>query len=144
MPLEVQFSGCSPSHRHCNRPQRSCEGYVFTGVCLSTAGVSASVHAGNPPGSRHTPRSRHPLKADTPPGADPPREKRPLLRTVRILLEYILVYVIVQHNEEWFQQNQFGRVAFRSWVQTIWLESRLSEFVLTILKHCPGSQILLT
>ena len=26
------------------RPQRSCEGYVFTGVCLSTGGVS--VHGG--------------------------------------------------------------------------------------------------
>ena len=51
------------------RPQRSCEGYVFTGVCLSTWGVSASVHAGipQPPGSRHPPeqtppRSRHPQR----------------------------------------------------------------------------------
>ena len=36
---------------HLYRPQRSCEGYVFTGVCLSTGG-SASVHAGKeaPPG----------------------------------------------------------------------------------------------
>ena len=35
-----------------------CEGYVFTGVCLSTGGVSAPLHAGiHPPGP----------KADTPP-----------------------------------------------------------------------------
>ena len=100
------------------RPQRSCEGYVFTGVCLSTrwVGVSASVHAGIP-----LPKSRHPQEADTPPRADtpqkqtppqeqtppqkqtppksrhppkeadtPPPEIRPLLRTVRILLECIL------------------------------------------------------
>ena len=79
----------------------------------------ASVHAGmppppdqaHPPGTRHTPRSRHPQAADIPPGADIPRAdtpweqtpppplspgsrhppKRLLLRTVRILLECILV-----------------------------------------------------
>ena len=61
------------------RPQRSCEGYVFTGVCLSTD---------------QTPPT--PLGADTPPGADTPQEqtppkRRPLLRTVRTLLECILV-----------------------------------------------------
>ena len=127
------------------RPQRSCEGYVFTGVCLSTGGggVPDQVH---PPGSRHppgtrytpleqtpetrytpgtryipwdqvhppeqtplglgtslgtryTPRSRppwdqvHPLGPGTPPGTryTPPPEIRPLMRTVRILLECILV-----------------------------------------------------
>ena len=94
----------------CYRPQRSCEGYVFTGVCLSTGGgVSTSVHAGIPlPRSRHpspradTPLSRHPPKFFffsfllffaffTPP---PPRyRRRPLLRTVRILLECILVFL---------------------------------------------------
>ena len=61
------------------RPQRSCKGYVFTPVCLSTGG-SASVHAGippsssshsRPPSSRH-PRSRHPLGADNPPERTPP------------------------------------------------------------------------
>ena len=59
------------------RPQRSCEGYVFTGVCLSTGevGVSASVHAGTPPPPEQTPpRSRHTAPEQTPPGADtPPR-----------------------------------------------------------------------
>ena len=54
--------------------------YVFTGVCLSTGGGSASVHAGIP----------HPPEAD-PPGSRPPRERQPLLRTIRILLECILV-----------------------------------------------------
>ena len=72
----------------CYRPQRSCEGYVFTGVCLSTRGVSASVHAGiphtpleqtppradTPPGSRH-PHSRHSPGVDIPPGAEPPPKK---------------------------------------------------------------------
>ena len=78
------------------RPQRSCEGYVFTGVCLSTGGVgvSASVHAGIPPPqadtfqSRHTPppeqtppQSRHPQSTppgtDTPSRADTPRSRHP-------------------------------------------------------------------
>ena len=58
-----------------------------------------------PPPSRHTPpkeqtlpQSRHPLESRHPPEADTPLEqttppvKRPLLRTVRILLECILVY----------------------------------------------------
>ena len=36
------------------RPRRSCEGYVFTPVCLST-GRSASVHAGIPPPPEQTP-----------------------------------------------------------------------------------------
>ena len=91
--------------------QRSCEGYVFTGICLSTGGVSASVHAGIPPPGADIPweqtsplpQSRHPPRADTPLGADtpqsrhlpqsihPPPEIRSLLRTVRILLECILV-----------------------------------------------------
>ena len=41
------------------RPQRSCEGYVFTPVGLSTRGGSASVYAGIPP-----PRTRHPPGPD--------------------------------------------------------------------------------
>ena len=106
------------------RPQWSCKGYVFTGVCLSTWGdTCASVHAG----SRHPP-SRHPLRSDSPPSkhlppqpstpradtplradtllqADTPPdqtplpeqthpERRPLLRMVRILLECILVFML--------------------------------------------------
>ena len=121
------------------RPQRSCEGYVFTGVCLSTGGgVPDQVHphrtrytprAGTPPSIRYTSPSRPgtppgrytPLGPGTPPrpGAPPgqvhspgryppdhvhphppqgtppqagiPPEIRPLLRTVRILLECIFV-----------------------------------------------------
>ena len=34
----------------CYRPQRSCEGYVFTGVCLSTGGVCSRGVSG--PGGR--------------------------------------------------------------------------------------------
>ena len=40
------------------RPQRSCEGYVFTGVCLSTGGEYLTRYT--PPGTRYTPPSRHP------------------------------------------------------------------------------------
>ena len=70
---------------------RSCEGYVFTPVCLSTGG-SASVHAGiPPPGSRHPLGSRHPPEASIPRKQAPP-SRRLLLRTVRILLQCILVY----------------------------------------------------
>ena len=95
-------------------------------TCLSVhgGGESASVHAGippprsrkplradppgaSPPRSRHPPRSRLPPDADTPEqtpplGADPsPWSRHPprrlLLRTVRILLECILVnrYIVV-------------------------------------------------
>ena len=62
--LQLLFS--IQSHNY--RPQRSCEGYVFTGVCLSTGGVgvSVSVHAGI-----------HPPGADTLPGADTPPEQTP-------------------------------------------------------------------
>ena len=81
------------------RPQRSCEGYVFTGVCLSTGGggrVPDQVHprrsrhtpprgadthppgsrplrVSTPPGARYTPRTRYtPGTRYTPQGADPP------------------------------------------------------------------------
>ena len=82
------------------RPQRSCEGYVFTPVCHSVhrwglASVHTGIHPPPPAGtpqagtprtgtsqSRHPPRSSHPR---------PPPNKRLLLRTVRILLECILV-----------------------------------------------------
>ena len=40
-----------------------CEGYVFTGVCLSTGGVSAPLHVGI-----HNPLGRHPPLVDTPLG----------------------------------------------------------------------------
>ena len=74
------------------RPQRSCEGYVFTPVCQSfcSQGRSASVHVGIPPGTRHSsgskpPRDRHtppPPRAGTPqsrhpPGSDTPRADTP-------------------------------------------------------------------
>ena len=65
------------------RPQRSCEGYVFTGVCLSTGGggVSASVHAGipHPPREQTPPGCRHPTGADMPPGSRHPPGSRPPL-----------------------------------------------------------------
>ena len=166
------------------RPQRSCEGYVFTGVCLSTGGVgvSVSVHAGiphtprqeqTPPRSRHPltppradpleqtppeqtpptqtppeqtppgadipwsrhppgadiPQSRHPTK-QTPPGADPPAdtfqqtpprskppppERRPLLRTVRILLECILVSKR-QHLFFSSSANKYVKFAHKAWI----------------------------
>ena len=87
------------------RPQRSCEGYVFTSVCLS-AGGSASVHAGISPRSKHPPHDQvapnagipweqalpHKRRHPPPPGAGTPLpSRRLLLRMVRILLECILV-----------------------------------------------------
>ena len=132
-PLEITLARLRSSVYN-YRPQRSCEGHVFTGVCLSTGGClpqcmlrytpPQSRHPPEqtplPPGgrhcppeqthtpgadtplqSRHPPQSRHPSpqeqtpspRADTPLGADthPPPKIRPLLRTVRILLECILV-----------------------------------------------------
>ena len=108
---------CSINHY---RPQRSCEGYdmfLHLSVILFTGGGSASVHAGipSPPQSRHPPgpgtppRDQAPLEQTPPPPGPgspqsrPPREQTPLprpgtppgrrleLRTVRILLEFILV-----------------------------------------------------
>ena len=69
---EITVHQISPLICYC--PQRSCEGYVFTGVCLSMGGCLPQCMVGYtpPPGSRHPPRW-------------------PLLRTVRILLECILV-----------------------------------------------------
>ena len=84
------------------RPQRSCEDYVFTGVCLST-GVSALGGAwswgvcsgGMPgPGGCLLPVGAWSRGVGIPActEADPPWERRLLLRTVRILLECILVF----------------------------------------------------
>ena len=76
-------------------------GFRALAVCLSTGGGSASVNDGMP-----TPRTRHPPGPDTPSQQEqtphrsrylrrsrPPPERRLLLRTVRILLECILVYI---------------------------------------------------
>ena len=104
----------------CYRPQQSCEGYVFTGVCPSTGEEYLTRHTpqtryplgpGTSPRARYTPWTRHTPSRDQvhlPPGTPrtrytpqtrytppdqvhPPPEIRPLLRTVRILLECILV-----------------------------------------------------
>ena len=56
------------------------QGNVFTSVCLSTGGVSASVHAGIPPRTRHPPGSRHPPRPGnptSPPDQAPPRPGTP-------------------------------------------------------------------
>ena len=69
------------------RPQRSCEGYVFTPACHSVhwwGGVCFRI----PPPRKQTPppgAGRHPPWDQAPPS------RRLLLRTVRILLECILV-----------------------------------------------------
>ena len=83
------------------RPQRNCEGYVFTPVCHSvhSGGRSASVPAGIPP-RKHTPlREAHP----------PLPRRRLALRTVRILLECILVWDFFTKLQEtvqsWFSQT---------------------------------------
>ena len=78
------------------RPQRSCEGYVFTpvlSVILFTGGGLSSVHAGIPsqeqtlpqadPPKQTPPRSRHPPGADTPRWEQkpPPQEQTPVEQT---------------------------------------------------------------
>ena len=72
--------GTYPTEMHsCYCPQRSCEGYVFTPVCLSTGG-SASVHPGipPPPRSRHPQQSRHPPEqTHLPPEQAPPPPHHP-------------------------------------------------------------------
>ena len=69
-------------HYHLYRPQRSCEGYVFTRVCLS--------NGGGIPGQVHPPDQAHPTHPREAPPRPPPG-RRLTLRTVRILLECILV-----------------------------------------------------
>ena len=83
------------------RPQRSCEGYVFTPVWLSAGGGGGGLPQcmlgyhhhplleQAPPREQAPPWSRHPPRADTPPG------RWLLLRTVRILLECILVNIVL-------------------------------------------------
>ena len=80
-----------------------CEGYVFTGVCLSTGG-SASVHAGRPPcqgnpplsgrppppSVRETPLAREtPHQGDPLPGRHPIRETPPCHSCVKIVIMHI-------------------------------------------------------
>ena len=69
------------------RPQRSCEGYVFTGVCLSTPeGCLNQCMLGYHPPSRYPPEQTPPRadtpRADTPPRADttPPEQTTPRSR----------------------------------------------------------------
>ena len=102
----------------CYHPQRSCEGYVFTPVCHSvhrgeylgryppgpgTPPGRYTPRVGTPPGTRYTPRQVDPPRTPVhPPAGTPPLDqvhppeqvhpsRRLLLRTVRILLECILV-----------------------------------------------------
>ena len=63
--------------------------FLHLSVCPRGGGGSASVHAGiphSPPRSRHPPGGRHPAGS-----RHPPSSRRLRLRTVRIVLECILV-----------------------------------------------------
>ena len=73
-------------------PQRSCEGYVFTVVCLSTRGLPQCMlgHHTTPP--RSTPPGKHIY-----PGKHTPERQLPL-QMVRILLECILVDIKLISN----------------------------------------------
>ena len=81
------------------RPQRSCEGYVFTPGCHSVhrgglpqcmLGYHAPPEQTPPPGPG-TPPEQTPPQSRHPPGAGTSPSRRLLLRTVRILMECILV-----------------------------------------------------
>ena len=99
-------------------PQRSCGKVMFyTGVCYSVhrrgpswadtpwADTPPLQQTPPPPMGRHPP-SRHPLPSacwDTPPAqcmlGYTPLPQRPLQRTVRILLECILVFILVMGHK---------------------------------------------
>ena len=92
----MRRSSVFPKLRHftCYRPERGCEGYVFTPVCLSTGGVCFSAcWDTTPPPQTRTPRDQVPPQDKAPPRTrqpqrtrHPPGSRRLLLRTVRILL----------------------------------------------------------
>ena len=70
----VNTTSCHDTHFY--RPQRSCEGYVFT----PPRGGSASVHTGIPPAQSRPHRTRHPPDQappweQTPPGPGTPRDQ---------------------------------------------------------------------
>ena len=56
---------------------RSCEGYVFTGVCLSTGGVCLSACWDTTPPAKETPLPRTPPVKETPPAKETPPQRRP-------------------------------------------------------------------
>ena len=73
IPKEIQHD--FPTNNY--HPQQCCEGYVFTGVCLSIGGEYLT---STPPGSRHPPWDQvHPLGPGTPLGlgTQPPRPGTP-------------------------------------------------------------------
>ena len=59
------------------RPQRSCEGYVFTRVCLSTGVFCLSTCWDTTPGSRYPSGSRHPPRSIRTRGAGIPQSRYP-------------------------------------------------------------------
>ena len=72
----ISFSTFEDSFIFHYRPQRSCEGYVFTSVCLSTGGEYLTRYTplgpGTPPDQVHPPRTRYTPQPGTPPGPGPP------------------------------------------------------------------------
>ena len=66
-------TSCKRKSEACYRPQRSWAKVMFLQACVCPqgGGVSASVHAGIPPGSRHPPLEQ------TPPLTRPPRTRHP-------------------------------------------------------------------
>ena len=86
----------SLSHTTYVETKWSCKGYVLTHVCPSFCswGVCLSACWDTTPQTRH-PQTRHPLGPGTPPGTRHlPLCRRLLLRTLRILLECILVHKV--------------------------------------------------
>ena len=85
-----------------------CEGYVFTGVCPSTGGVSALLHAGI-----HSPP---PPREQTPPGEDTPRSRHPCSacweirstsgRHASYWNAYLLVVIILHVTSETLRKNK--------------------------------------
>ena len=88
------FKSSNEIHCHHYRPQRSCGKVIFSQVSVSHSVdrgcVYPSMHWGRHPPRRHLPRQT-PRSCKHPPGQTPPSSRRLLQRTVRILLECILV-----------------------------------------------------
>ena len=120
------------------------------GVCLSACWDTPYPWSRHPPPQEQAPpRSRQPPRSRHPPGADTP-SRRLLLRTVRILLECILVrnrvflWLPMNRYEEQFRVKEFRSIAVlqnkNSWILTI-INARKPSWrglcIYTCLSFCP-------
>ena len=75
------ISASATSMDHCYRPLRSCEGYVFTPVCLSTGRGGLPQCRDTTPLGAGTPRADTPQEQASPPRSRPPQSRNPREQT---------------------------------------------------------------